>query len=84
MEGQYIGYQLHSAAGQNPQNENFSRGAKNYFMFFFCNAYCYPKFRGRYSAYILEGGIGQRRVAIEVEATFTMYVNYASQIYGTN
>jgi hypothetical protein len=38
MEGQYFGYQLHSAAGQNPQNENFSRGAKNYFMFFFCNA----------------------------------------------
>jgi hypothetical protein len=35
MEGQYIGYQLHSAAGQNPQNENFSQGAKNYFMFFF-------------------------------------------------
>jgi hypothetical protein len=38
MEGQYFGYQLHSAAGQNPQNENVS-GATIYFMFFFCNAY---------------------------------------------
>jgi hypothetical protein len=35
MEGQYFGYQLHSAAGQNPQNKNFSRGTKIYFMFFF-------------------------------------------------
>jgi hypothetical protein len=38
MEGQYFGYQLHSAARQNPQNKFFSRGAKIYF----CSSFATP------------------------------------------